>query len=80
MLAFVSSTSPTTRVLAPANAETDIKQIATLGEYVLVSQDEHRIEVFRRTADWAGEIARRGERISVHGVMIEIDRIYGTGS
>jgi hypothetical protein len=46
---------------------------------VLVSQ-ECRIEVFRRTADWAGEVASQGERIMVHGVVVEVDRIYGTGS
>jgi len=33
------------------------KQITSLREYVLVAQDERRIEVFRRDHDWRGEVA-----------------------
>ena len=56
------------------------KQIPPLREYVLVSQNQRRIEVFRRTDNWAGEVAGPGERITVLGVMIAVDHVYGTGS
>jgi Uma2 family endonuclease len=56
------------------------KHIVTLREYVLVSQDERRVEVFRLATGWAGEVACAGERITVHGVSIDVDRVYGSGS
>ncbi len=55
------------------------KQIAALQEYVLVSQDERRVEVFRRADGWRGAVARAGEQIGVRGATIQVDRLYGTG-
>jgi len=52
------------------------KQIATLREYVLVSQYERRIEIFRRVDDWSGEVAGPGQRMCVHGVDLEVDSLY----
>jgi len=56
------------------------KQLASLEEYVLVSQDLRRIEVFRRPADqrgtWACEEGRDGETASVHGTPISVDAVY----
>jgi Uma2 family endonuclease len=52
-------------------------QIASLREYVLISQDMPRIEVFRRVDNWAGAAATGGMTILVHGVAIEVDRVYG---
>jgi Uma2 family endonuclease len=53
-------------------------QIASLREYVLISQDMPQIEVFRRADNWAGAAATGGMTIMVHGVAIEVDRVYGT--
>jgi Uma2 family endonuclease len=54
------------------------KQIASLEEYVLVSQEERRVEVFRREAEWAGEVALTGQSVVIHHASVEVDRIYGT--
>jgi Uma2 family endonuclease len=52
------------------------KQIASLREYVLIAQDERRIEVFRRDQEWRGDVARPGEAIRIHGAIVEVDRVY----
>jgi Uma2 family endonuclease len=53
------------------------QQLETLEEYVLVAQDERRIEVRRRDGlDWVTEVAGSGERIRVHGAELEVDAIY----
>jgi Uma2 family endonuclease len=52
------------------------KQIDALQEYVLVAQEERKVEVFRRADEWTGEAAGGGETITIHGVLIEVDRIY----
>jgi Uma2 family endonuclease len=53
------------------------KQLASLREYVLVSQEECRIEAFRRADDWVGEVGRTGETIRIHGIVVEVDKVYG---
>ena len=53
--------------------------IASLKEYVLVSQEERRIEVFRRPerGHWSFEVAKAGETLNLHGRPISIDAVYG---
>jgi len=83
-------TNPTVivEVLSPSTERYDrqekfgyYKQLASLQEYVLVSQDLRRIEVYRRPADgrgaWACEEARDGETVLVHGSPISVDAVYG---
>jgi len=64
------------------------RTLPSLQEYVLVSQDERAIEVFRRPssraftaalpgARWDSEIAHTGGTIAIHGCAIEVDAIYG---
>lgn len=53
------------------------KQIASLREYMLIAQDERRIEVFRRGQEWHGEAASPGDAIRIHGAIVEVDRVYG---
>jgi Uma2 family endonuclease len=53
------------------------KALPSLREYVLISQEERRIEVFRRADGWAGEAKRAGEAVTVHGTPLDVDRIYG---
>jgi Uma2 family endonuclease len=60
-------------------------KLPSLEEYVLVSQDQARIEVFRRPArgHWTREQAGAGETIAIHGETISVDAIYrraGTAS
>lgn len=55
------------------------RRIASLREYVLVSQDDPLIEVFRPNAagHWAlEEEARTGQTVVIHGATIEVDSIY----
>jgi len=60
------------------------RTLPSLEEYVLVSQDERLIEVFRRPAagapsndGWRGERARAGGIVTIHGCTIEVDAVYG---
>ncbi|MDB5216873.1 MAG: hypothetical protein JWO86_4800 [Myxococcaceae bacterium] len=51
-------------------------RIASLREYVLISQDEPRIEVFRRSDGWVGEVGARGMTVRIHGCSVDVDAIY----
>jgi Uma2 family endonuclease len=57
------------------------RTLPSLQEYVLVSQDESVIEVFRRpsevSAPWACERASTGGRVTIHGCALEVDAVYG---
>lgn len=55
------------------------KALASLRAYVLVAQDERRIEVYRRADDgrWSVEVARAGAEIAIHGASILVDDVYG---
>jgi len=52
------------------------QQLDSLEEYVLVSQDERRIEVGRREGrSWSTETRVSGETIQIHGLDIAVDAI-----
>lgn len=53
-------------------------RIHSLREYVLVSQDPPRIEVFRRPqrGHWHREQANAGETIQILGASIRVDEVY----
>lgn len=54
------------------------KLLASLREYVLVSQDRPFIEVYRRSgARWTCETAGPGERVTVRGAKLDVDLVYG---
>jgi Uma2 family endonuclease len=55
------------------------KKLSSLVEYVLVSQEDRRIEVYRRGTDgaWSSEIAGPGGRICIHGAAVAVDDVYG---
>lgn len=57
------------------------RRLPSLQEYVLVSQSERRIEVYRRPGNhvdpWPCEIGHSGQTVTVHGAALEIDAIYG---
>jgi Uma2 family endonuclease len=53
------------------------QQVDSLEEYVLVSQDERRIEVRRRVAqNWTVDIKLAGETVRIHGRDLAVDSIY----
>jgi Uma2 family endonuclease len=53
-------------------------RLASVEQYVLVSQEERRIEVFRRPerGHWEFEVARAGETLILHGHPISVDAVY----
>lgn len=63
------------------------RSLPSLQEYVLVSQDEVAIEVYRRPASsslrrgasdrWDCEKAGTGGAVTIHGCTIEVDAVYG---
>ena len=72
-------------VLSPSTEDFDrgekferYKLIPTVRDYVLVSQDLKRIEVFSRDADWACVTANDGESVLVSsiGVTLTVDELY----
>ncbi|MBS2018086.1 MAG: Uma2 family endonuclease [Deltaproteobacteria bacterium] len=54
----------------------DYRTLASLEEYVLVSQDARKVEVFRRGTGWAGEVSGAGGEFTVHGASIAVDALY----
>ncbi len=53
------------------------QQLDSLEEYVLISQDERRVEVRRRTGrSWTFDVKGAGETIRVHGHDLEVDALY----
>lgn len=72
-------------VLSPSTESRDrgekfeaYKGISSLEEYVLVSQDERRVEVRRRASGgWSSEEAVAGTFFTVHGQQVSVDELYG---
>jgi Uma2 family endonuclease len=54
----------------------DYRTLASLEEYVLISQETRRVEVFRRTTNWQCEIAGGRETVTIHGAELSVDAIY----
>jgi Uma2 family endonuclease len=53
------------------------RQMDSLEEYVLISQDERRIEARRRAGrKWTSEVKQAGETIRIHGRDLAVDAIY----
>lgn len=53
----------------------DYRTLASLEEYVLVSQDARRVEIFRRADGWAAEAISSGH-VRVRDSEISLDAIY----
>jgi len=54
------------------------KKLASFEQYVLVSQDQRRVEVRTREAQqWTTKIVGAGETVCIHGREIAVDAIYG---
>jgi Uma2 family endonuclease len=54
----------------------DYRTIPSLEEYVLVSQETRRVEVFRRSTNWRCEVSVSKETVTLHGASISVDAIY----
>lgn len=54
----------------------DYRTLASLEEYVLVSQETRRVEVFRRATGWTCEVAEAGATVVLHGASLSVDAIY----
>jgi len=71
-------------VLSPSTEKRDrnerfalFQQMESLDEYVLVSQDERRVEVRRRDGrGWIADVRGGGESVRIHGAEIAVDAIY----
>lgn len=85
----ITNPSIIVEVLSPATERYDrdgkftaYRLLPSFEEYVLVAQDEPRIEVFRRPVDpespWLSESAGTGGEVVVHGIPLAVDAIYGT--
>lgn len=58
------------------------QRIASLQSYVLVSQSEPLVEVFRRAGEaWRYETAGPGQRLALdeHGLLLDVDALYRSG-
>jgi Uma2 family endonuclease len=55
------------------------KQLASLEEYVLVSQDARVLEVYRRGDDgaWSCQTAGAGGAVTIHAAAVRVDDVYG---
>ena len=70
--------SPSTEVRDRGEKFEAYKLIATLKEYVLVSQNERRVEVRRRgERGWSCDVAGAGDTIRIHGREVTLAEIYG---
>ena len=69
--------SPSSEVRDRGEKFAAYKQIPSLREYVLVAQDERRVEIRRRGEHgWSSEIAVAGEAFLLHGREVLVDAIY----
>lgn len=72
--------SPTTERYDRDGKFAAYRLLPSIQEYVLVAQDESRIEVFRRRADsnapWQSESATSGGAVIVHGAELAVDAVY----
>jgi Uma2 family endonuclease len=78
---IVEVLSPTTERYDRDGKFAAYRLLASFSEYVLVAQDEPRIEVYRRTsidpeARWACESAELGGQVTIHGSALSVDAIY----
>lgn len=75
---IVEVLSPSTEARDRGEKFEAYKHIASLKEYVLVSQDARRVEIRRRgERGWSAEVAESGHTLAIHGKQIAVDAFYG---
>lgn len=81
---IVEVLSPKTEVFDREGKFNDYKTLETLTEYVLINQDQMRVECFRRdgSGNWIGQTYEEGEEISFHSIDFSclIASLYRKGS
>ncbi|MFO7562460.1 MAG: Uma2 family endonuclease [Enhygromyxa sp.] len=77
---IVEVLSPSTEAYDRGTKADHYRQIPSLREYVLVSQDAARIEVFRRAegGNWIFSVARAGDSLTLESIScsIAVDEVY----
>ena len=72
-------------VLSPSTERTDREEkfqayrlLSSLEEYVLISQDSRRVEVYRRVDNWSLEVIQGDEELSLQsvGLVASLDAVY----
>ena len=75
---IVEVLSPSTEARDRGEKFVAYKQISSLLEYVLISQDERKIEVRRRgDRGWGTEVFVPGTTLTIHGRSFSVDDLYG---
>jgi hypothetical protein len=54
------------------------ESLPSLEEYILVAQTARKVEVFRRSTNWQGEVYESGDAFMVHGASITVDAMPST--
>ena len=74
---IVEVLSESTERLDPREKMLAYPTIASLQEYVLVAQDVQRVEIYRRTDDWAPSIHTEGPvQLECLGTEVAVGAIY----
>jgi len=82
---WIDDPSLLVEVLSPSTERIDrteklmaFTQIGSLQDYLLVAQDQARVEVFSRDAEWKPRVYGPGETITIAGlgVTLELDQLY----
>ena len=78
--ALVEVLSPSTEAHDRGAKWAHYRRLPSLREYILIAQDEPRIELYRRNEQGRWELyeARRSERVAVEslGIALDVDRVY----
>jgi Uma2 family endonuclease len=75
---LVEVLSPSTEARDRSEKFEAYKHIASLKEYVLVSQEARRVEIRRRDErGWSAEVVAAGDTFALHGQSIAVDALYG---
>ncbi|MBX3231918.1 MAG: Uma2 family endonuclease [Labilithrix sp.] len=75
---IVEVLSPSTETRDRGEKFVAYKQLMSLEEYVLVSQDQRHVEVRRRTSGgWRSDVVAGEGTIAIHGAPVDLDAIYG---
>ena len=78
MSEIVEVLSPTTQRYDRGDKRLAYQQLATLQEYIVISQDEVKIEVYRRKNTWQTEILKENDRLQLQSVdfICPVQQLY----
>ncbi len=75
---IVEVLSPTTQRYDRGDKRLAYQQLATLQEYIVISQDEVSIELYRRKHTWEGEILKENDQLRLDsvGFICPVQQLY----